>query len=142
MAWVWLMFFSIKSTSEEAKSRNLQKGRSFLCFVSIKSTSEEAKRNKPRWENDAFSNVSIKSTSEEAKSVLTVYVLSSTFHLFPLNQLPKKLKALAGLKNTRISLLVSIKSTSEEAKRFSYIKSKRKLIWFPLNQLPKKLKDC
>ncbi len=60
--------------------------------------------------------------------------------MFPLNQLPKKLKA----KNDVIifeAKTVSIKSTSEEAKRYCGghdVKDKGKE--FPLNQLPKKLK--
>ncbi len=42
-----------------------------------------------------FSNVSITSTSEEAKSQVILGWVAEYVHMFPLHQLPKKLKVLS-----------------------------------------------
>jgi len=59
---------------------------------------------------------------------------------FPLNQLPKKLKVNHADK-LKENQRVSIKSTSEEAKSSKPCPPGQVVNMFPLNQLPKKLKD-
>ncbi len=71
--------------------------------------------------------VSIKSTSEEAKRRLGRKFVELVRYGFPLNQLPKKLKADRAIHDPPGTNNFSIKSTSEEAKRIEETRNEVRL---------------